>query len=331
MTDPRDFERVAARLEGTCGVTVRRGVLLSENTTWRIGGPVALWIDIEAHGLAYQNVLEVVGILQSEDMPFTVLGGGSNILGSDQGYAGAVIKISNTQPFCRFLDQYVYVSADYLLSNLVRITAQHGWGDFEFLTGIPGTVGGALAMNAGTYDRWIETLVEDVTAVIYRDYDRFEQQVDAAGDGCDDRPRVIDLRGDALTWDYRNGSLRDRAIILGATFRMSHRDEPEHILARINERLAKRKAGQPLEYPSAGSVFRNPEGDKAWRLVDAIGFKGKSCGDAQISNMHTNFIVNKGKATAAEVLSLIEETQRIVFEEHGVRLQKEVRLLGQEA
>jgi len=321
-----DFDTVADVLASIFGVTVRREVLLSENTTWRIGGPVALWVEVIAQRPHFDNVVDVVATLTRSDVDFTVLGGGSNILGADAGYRGAVIHLANDDPFCVFSDDCVIVSADMVLSALVKQSAEQGFCDLEFLTGIPGTVGGALAMNAGTGEVWIGSVVDEVVAVVYGAFEC--ETVDS--EDCTSRPRVVRLRGDELVWDYRSGSLRDRAIIVEATLKLTQRDEPSSVLERMRDRLAKRRAGQPLDYPSAGSVFRNPDGDNAWRLVDAVGLKGTSAGGAQLSEMHTNFIINRGDATASDVLQLIDEAQRRVYEEYGIRLQKEVRLLGSE-
>ena len=341
-----DLSRIEQKLAGIEGVTLRRDVLLSENTTWRIGGPVALWIDLEAARPHYPNVCRVIETLVESGLPFTVIGGGSNILGSDAGYPGAVIHLTGDSPLCEFLDGKVRVSADLVLSSLVKRSADEGYRDLEFLTGIPGTVGGALAMNAGTGDTWIGSVVESITAIVFEQGGASGDQTSAQLSGhaseqftaqdsgqtgiSDSRPALVSLRGDEVVWDYRSGSLRDRAIILEATLVLKHPEAPAVVIERIRERLALRKAGQPLEYPSAGSVFRNPDGDNAWRLIDAVGLKGKTEGGAQISEMHTNFIINRGDATAADVEALIEEAQRRVFEQYGIRLQKEVRLLGTE-
>jgi len=314
----RDFHALGGLLASLPGVGVSYDVPLADRTTWRIGGPAALWVDLTAIRPDYANVVKVVEILQSSDIPFTVIGGGSNILGADKGYQGAVVRLAGDDSLCVFTDDSVHVSAEVTLSNLVRESARQGWSDLEFLTGIPGSVGGALAMNAGTGEQWIGSIVDSVTALVFH------------GDESDVDPQIKVFEGSELKWDYRDGSLRDKAIILDATLRLKSREEPDVVYGRISERLEKRRAGQPLDYPSAGSVFRNPDGDNAWRLVDAVGLKGKVQGGAQISTLHTNFIVNKGGATASDVMALIEEAQRRVFEEYDVRLQKEVRLLGSE-
>jgi UDP-N-acetylmuramate dehydrogenase len=323
---PHDPQRVVAALDAIDGVRVRRDVALSENTTWRIGGPARLWIDLSPNRPSYDNVRDVVATLRSYEVGFCVVGGGSNILGADEGYDGAVIHLLDDDSLLVFDEQSVTVSADVLLSHLVTRSAREGWTDLEFLTGIPGTVGGALAMNAGTGTQWIGSTVKKVTVLVFDNGD-----ISALTHPVDRELAILEIAGDALEWDYRCGTLRDRAIILQATLALSHRDEPQAIAARIRDRLESRRAGQPLDLPSAGSVFRNPPDDNAWRLVDAVGLKGHAVGGAQISEKHTNFIINRGDARASDVLALIETAQDRVYEEYGVRLQKEVRVLGPEA
>lgn len=243
------------------------------------------------------------------------MGSGSNILAPDAGYDGVIIALARGVAAPRITDNAVQVDAGSLLGDLVRTTAQLGWSDLEFLVGIPGTVGGALAMNAGTAKRWIGEVVKTVTVLDLSRTDQVEPQY---------------LSADEITWGYRSSSLRDAALILAAELFLKERQDPLTIQKDLQERLELRKKSQPLSLPNAGSVFRNPDGDSAGRLIEAVGLKGKTIGGAQFSELHANFIVNRGNASSEDVMALIKDAQQRVFEEYGVRLQKEIRLLGTE-
>jgi len=281
----------------------------------RIGGPAALWVSVDVLSDDYNNLLQVIALCRSHDVPFFTMGSGSNILAPDAGYDGVIIALARGVAAPRITDNAVQVDAGSLLGDLVRTTAQLGWSDLEFLVGIPGTVGGALAMNAGTAKRWIGEVVKTVTVLDLSRTDQVELQY---------------LSADEITWGYRSSSLRDAALILAAELFLKERQDPLTIQKDLQERLELRKKSQPLSLPNAGSVFRNPDGDSAGRLIEAVGLKGKTIGGAQFSELHANFIVNRGNASSEDVMALIKDAQQRVFEEYGVRLQKEIRLLGTE-
>ncbi|MCL2491917.1 MAG: UDP-N-acetylmuramate dehydrogenase [Coriobacteriia bacterium] len=315
-----DIQALGSSLSAIPGVTVSYGVPLRDYTTLRIGGKAALWLEVETPlrdvGAPpdFSNIEKAVALCKSHRMPLFVMGSGSNILAPDSGYTGVIIKLARVSAHCEFTNDQVSADASYLLGPLVRDAAQRGWSDLEFLAGIPGTVGGALAMNAGTAHTWIDSVVRDVIVLEYGD-----------------APRVVTRSVDDIEWGYRFSSLRDNALILAATFALRAKDEPDEVLARIAQQNKKRKRTQPLAFPNAGSVFRNPDGDSAGRLIEAVGLKGMKVGGAQISEVHANFIINCGNASTDDVLALIEESQQRVFEEYGIRLQKEIRVLGSEA
>ena len=204
--------------------------------------------------------------------------------------------------------EWVSVGAGYSLARLSQEAADRGLTGLEFARGIPGTVGGAVVMNAGAHGGSIQDILEEVTIL--------------TPDG-----EVQQIAKQDIQFGYRECSLRDQVIVLAGVFRLKAGD-PDVIQATMSENLAKRKAAQPLELPNAGSVFRNPPGDSAGRLIEEAGWKGKRLGGAQVSSKHANFIVNQGNATARDVLALIREIQKDVHHQFGVELKTEVRYIS---
>ena len=293
-----------------------RGVLtgdapLAPHTTWRAGGRADVaYVPADRDDLAaFLRQLPRVE-------PLTVLGLGSNTLVRDGGVRGAVILLHDAGGALAVADGLTFVEAGVACPKLARFAARHGCAGAEFLAGIPGTVGGALAMNAGCYggETWrhvakVELVQRDGTFAVRTpaDYAIGYRTVKAA-----------------------HGSDSD-GIFTAAWFRFPLGDG-EAARARIRELLARRIATQPLGLPNAGSVFRNPPGDHAARLIEACGLKGFAIGGAKISEKHANFIVNpRRRASAADIERLIEHAQRVVAERTGVRLEREVRIIGDPA
>lgn len=275
---------------------------LQKLSTWRIGGlaEIVFWP---------QNEEELVKVwLQGKEknIPLRFFGRGSNILFPDEGLPGLTIittQLNQTQ----WDEEVVRVDAGRPLAALAQEAAARGLTGLEFGAGIPGTVGGAIVMNAGAHGGSIADILEQVKIMTF------------SGE-------VKVLHKEDLDFGYRQCSLRDQALILEGVFRL-RKGETESIKGKMSEYLAKRKASQPLEYPNAGSVFRNPTGDSAGRLIERAGWKGKKYGDAQVSEKHANFIINLGNATAFQVQSLIEDIQRDVQEKYGVELKPEVCII----
>ena len=276
---------------------------LAPYTTFRIGG--------EADRLFVpQGVAELAFFLRDypKGEPLTVLGWGSNILVSDRGIRGTVVLTKELNWFQRD-GKAARAGGGLKLSRLLHKLARAGLGGMEFMTGIPGTVGGAIRMNAGTAEGAIADRLVALTAL-----DR---------DG-----RVQQRARREMTFGYRHASLPKDWVIVGAEFLLDHR-EPEAIHEAIRKRLAARKESQPLSMPSAGSVFKNPPGEYAGRLIEAAGLKGLRMGGAQVSPVHANFIVNRGEATAADVFSLIDKIRKEVEKQFGIRLELQIELLGE--
>jgi UDP-N-acetylmuramate dehydrogenase len=290
------------------GLTLQRGVPLARFTTARIGGPAdALVIVEEVPALA-----EVVRAAWADGIPVTLLGGGSNVLVSDRGVRGLVVV--NRARDLRFeRDGRVWAASGAALSTLARLCAERGWAGLEWGVGIPGTVGGAVVGNAGAHGGDIA--------------------------GCLESVELLLPEGEVVTWSaaqlelgYRTSRLKTwphprRPVILTARFALRPAD-PEVLLERIAAFHAYRRRTQPGG-ASIGSMFRNPPGDYAGRLIEAAGLKGARCGGVVISPLHANFFINEGNGTAADVRALMAEAQRRVWERFGVLLEPEIEMIGE--
>lgn len=294
------------RFEDDFDGEIRLDEPLSKHTSYRIGGPARAYIlvnSVAALGAA-------LNACASDECPWVLVGKGSNLLVADKGYSGAVITLAGEFRNWKFDEELdrVAVGAGTILSRLVQEVFHRGYSGMEFAVGTPGTVGGAIRMNAGTKDDWIGSRVISVTTY-------------CPGSGLK-RYAPSDIE-----WSYRSTSFSDDEIIVECELQLKPALSG-NIHDRMRSLLERRKASQPLEYPSCGSVFKNPEGHSAGALIDAVGLKGSVCGGAQISEKHANFIVNKNNASASDVRNLIERAQEKVKEHYGIELQPEVKFLG---
>ena len=308
------------RLDGLLGSTVLTDESMSKHTTYRIGGPAKLYIECDS----VSDLALTLDVLAEEEVEWAVVGRGSNLLVSDEGYDGAIIvlggefscydfqglekKEADRPHLERGSEVCISVGAGNVLSRLVQKAYGCGLSGLEFAVGIPGTVGGALFMNAGSRDSWIGAVVDTVTS--YK-----------LGEGLKIR------HGSEVSWGYRKSNLPADEVIVECTLRTQVADKAA-VGAQMEESLKRRKAAQPLDFASCGSVFRNPPDNSAGRLIQRCGLKGATCGGAKISEKHANFIVNTGSATAMDVLTLIHLARDRVEETHGIRLRPEVRFLG---
>jgi len=270
--------------------------------TWRIGGPAetVYWPETTKDlAIVWQRALKA-------EIPVWLIGRGSNLLLPDEGLPGIVLVTSSLRAI-QWGDHTVQVEAGYMLARLAQEAGERGWSGLEFARGIPGSVGGAIVMNAGAHGSEVASQIMSVTALW--------------ADGT-----VKKLERAELEFAYRFCSLRGQAWVLEVQFNFSPGDRKQ-ILSQMTENLTKRKANQPLEKPNAGSIFRNPPGDSAGRLIEAVGWKGRSVGGAQVSDKHANFIVNTGNAKSRDVLALMDAIQEAVQLKFGVTLQPEVEYL----
>jgi UDP-N-acetylmuramate dehydrogenase len=287
-------------------IEVLRNEPLRKHTSWRVGGPADLFY-------TPTSTAELQRILA--DLPATTpvhwLGLGSNLLVRDGGIRGAVIATGSLpRELERFGSAHVRASAGLACMLLAKRCVRWQLGPAAFFAGIPGTVGGALAMNAGAFGGETWTNVESVTTIDRRGEVRERARAEFEID-------YRTVRGPASEW------------FLGATFRFEH--DASSSMGAIKELLARRNAAQPLGYPSCGSVFRNPPGDFAGRLIEQAGLKGRQLGGAMVSDKHANFILNAGNATAADIEALIGEVRSAVQRSSGVELELEVRVIGEAA
>jgi UDP-N-acetylmuramate dehydrogenase len=302
MFEERDraIEEIAARL----GVRADRGKRFAELTSLRVGGSID-WViapDTEEQAAAIVNELDQAGI------GWRPLGSGSNVLADDGDHRYVVLNLSNMKGEVHIDGERVSVSAGYSLPRLCIDVARSGLSGIEGLGGIPGTVGGALWMNAGAYGHEIGTVTEDVRV---------------ARDG-----KVVDIAGESIQWNYRHTSFREGELLLGATLRLT-KDDPEKIKARMDEAKSKRLATQPHGSRSAGCFFKNPPASTigTGKIIDEMGMKGQRRGSAVVSPVHANFIVTEGEnARAEDALALAEEIRERVRREQGIELEYEVEL-----
>ncbi len=276
-------------------------------TSFHIGGPADLLV-------APENLEELRDLLElgrEYDVPVTIIGNGSNLLVRDGGIRGLVIKLGNAMTSLAVEGDRITAECGVSLAALAGRAAREGLTGLEFAVGIPGSIGGAVLMNAGAYDGEMAKVVE--RAEVLRP------------DGL-----VEELSNADLAFSYRHSSLQDRpGIILRAVFHLAPADRAA-IQAKMADFTGRRPSKQPLELPSAGSMFKRPPGYYAAALIDETGLRGYRVGDAQVSEKHTGFVVNRGHATAKDVLQLITDVQAKVFAARGVRLEPEVRIIGED-
>jgi len=280
---------------------------MSQYTTFRVGGNVeALYLTQELHGLK-----RMVSYLREENIPYLIVGKGSNLLVRDGGLKGVVVILKGGLAVVEKNgknDQIVLAGGGLGLGELVSYCTQTGLGGLEFLAGIPGTVGGAVAMNAGAFGKNMGSMVKEIEMLM------------------DEGALVVKDRSQ-LKFAYRGLAIPKGAVILGVRFELD-KEDPEIISQRVEDYVTRRKAKQPLEFPSGGSVYKNPPNDYAGRLIEEAGLKGSRIGGAMISPKHANFIVNTGNARAHDILALMDLTREKVKEESGIELEPEIKVVG---
>lgn len=286
-------------------IQLKEGELLSNHTTFRIGG-AAKYFAVPKNE---EEIMEAVDFAIVKDLPYYILGKGSNVLFADEGYPGVIIEIgAGMEKVERTGDTGIRAQAGVSLSALAAFAAREGLSGLEFAGGIPGTLGGAVTMNAGAYGGEMKDVI--VSAKV-----------------MDEEGAVQELSCEELQLGYRTSIVQKKQfVVLEAEFLLKP-GTTEAIQNTMKELNAKRREKQPLEYPSAGSTFKRPEGYFAGKLIEDAGLRGYRVGDAQVSEKHCGFVVNRGKATCAEVLQLIGDVQKTVKEQFGVQLEPEVRII----
>ncbi len=302
-------EQLVQKLKLISGLKVKIHEPLARYTSIKVGGPADYFLEVENH----QALLRTLGLLHGYKISFCLLGNGSNLLVSDLGVRGAVIRLGGEFKRIEWQETgesvLVVVGAAYPVPRLVRQAARKGYGGLEFAEGIPGSVGGALVMNAGAYGSEMEKIVDRV-------------------EGVTSQGEQIGLSREQMLFTYRDSNLPSGIIVTQVRLRLL-KGEVEAVGLRVQELVRRRKTSQPSGYPNSGSMFRNPPGDFAGRLIEAAGLKGKRMGRAAISDRHANFIVNLGGAKAEEIRGLMSMAQAEVKKTFGVELQPEVWFLGE--
>ncbi len=283
---------------------VQVGKPLAPYTSYKIGGPTAVW----AAPVSEDGVGRMLEIIHRHDLPLFVLGRGSNVLLSDRGWDGVTLYLGENLSAMVFDGRQASVMAGTLLLDLIRAAVKLGLAGIEQLAGIPGGIGGALRMNAGAFGQEIES-----TARTVKGFRRNGSPFQAT-------------RND-ITFDYRRVPELEDVVITSAVFGFEESD-PQILSARMDDILALRAKKQPLKYPSCGSVFKRPAGYYAGALIEEAGLKGERIGGAMVSPQHAGFILNVDRASAADVYALIGLIEKKVFDRFGVRLEREVRLIG---
>jgi UDP-N-acetylmuramate dehydrogenase len=283
-----------------------RGELLKKHTSLRIGGPA----DYFCVPKTLADLRAALLLAGRGRLPVAVMGGGTNLLALDKGFHGLVIKLGGGLERFSVKGRFVRAGAGLSLPKLLNALARRGLTGLEFLAGIPGTLGGAAAMNAGAWGKEIGSCIERVKVV-------------------DHEGKVIVLDKEDLAFGYRTSALQDSRFIIAEVVLKLKQGPVRRIKTRMLGFLEQRKAGQPLGIPNAGSIFKNPKGKFAGKLLEEAGFKGVRAGDAQVSAKHANFIVNLGEAKAADVIRLMTRMQNSVAKRFKVRLEPELKIMVQ--
>lgn len=279
---------------------------MSRHTTFRIGGPADLFVVPKS----VDEIAEVLKICREEKAPYFILGNGSNLLVSDKGYRGVVVQLYRGFGKITVSGEEIHAQAGALLSGIAAAARDACLTGFEFAGGIPGTLGGAVVMNAGAYGGEMKDVLKEVTVLT-------------------PEGEILTLQADELHMGYRTSVVKEAGyIVLEAVLSLAKGD-PEAIRSRMQELAGMRSSKQPLSYPSAGSTFKRPEGYFAGKLIMDSGLRGYQVGGAQVSEKHCGFVINAGNATAEDVCRLMADVQRIVREKFGVTLEPEVKFLGE--
>ena len=279
---------------------------MQKHTTFRVGGPADYFVMPESR----EQVQKVVALCKEENIPYYIVGNGSNLLVSDQGYHGVIIQIGKKMSRIEVDGEQIRVQAGALLSAVANLALENDLTGFEFAAGIPGSFGGACVMNAGAYGGEMKDVLLSVTVLT-------------------PEGEFLTIPKEKLELGYRTSVIEKKHyMVLEAVIGLKEGD-PKEIKILMDDLRQRRIDKQPLEYPSAGSTFKRPEGYFAGKLIQDSGLKGYSVGDAQISEKHSGFVINRGNASAKDVLSLIEHVQETVKEKFGVHLETEVKRIGE--
>ena len=284
---------------------IEKDISLSTLTTYKTGGIAKLVV----YPNNINNLKQMLKLIHKYNIKYFILGKGSNTLFSDKEFNGVIIKLDKLNNF-KIKQTEIYVESGMILSKLVQASVKNELTGLEFAIGIPGTIGGAIYMNAGAYGNNMSDIVKSVIVL-------------------NEKFQIKEIPLEKLKFDYRYSIFQDNKnlICVAANIKLEHGNHDE-IASKIKENLLKRKNSQPLEYPSAGSVFRNPKGNYAGKIIEELGLKGKIIGGAEISTKHANFIINKNNASSSDILNLIKLVQKEVKDKYKIDLKLEQQLVN---
>lgn len=278
---------------------------MKKHTTFKIGGDADMYVSVES----VEELSALIRLAKEKGVCYTVIGNGSNLLVSDDGISGLVIEIGQGLAGYEVKGNVIYAEAGILLKKLASVAASESLSGLEEVSGVPGTLGGGVFMNAGAYGGELKDTVKKVTYV-----------------DCDGEIHTIDAS--ECGFGYRKSIFSDGGkFIVSAQLELKKGDKDE-ILSKMADYTKRRREKQPISYPSAGSTFKRPEGYFAGTLIEQAGLKGYRCGDAMVSELHAGFVINCGNATANDIISVIEHTKKTVLDKFGVELEPEVRFIG---
>ncbi|HEX3012396.1 MAG TPA: UDP-N-acetylmuramate dehydrogenase [Syntrophomonadaceae bacterium] len=280
---------------------------MKEHTTFKIGGPV----DVMVMPKSIEELQTIITTCASKHFPYIVFGLGSNILVRDKGYRGIAIKLGNSLKTIQITDNQIYCEAGIRLSELSRKSADSGLSGLEFAEGIPGSLGGAIVMNAGAYDGEMKNVITSVQAI-------------------SPQGEIRTFNSSELEFSYRHSIFQANGFIVVSALMKLKYDSINAIKNKMREFARQRREKQPLEFPSAGSIFRRPEGFYVGPMIEKMGLKGYRIGGAEVSAKHAGFIINIGDAAASDVIQLIKYIQEKALNQYGVNLQPEIVIIGDE-
>jgi UDP-N-acetylmuramate dehydrogenase len=282
------------------------GAPMSSVTTFKTGGSADYLLEPSDE----TSAVSAVSLLESENIEFHVIGGGSNLLVSDSGLRGVVIRLADEHAGIHISDGLIYAASSVSKEKFISEAIEKGFGGVEFMAGIPGAMGGGIFMNAGTFMGCFSDILRKIRI-------------------SDFRGNITEVQVTCESSGYRHMDIPENSIILGGFFTLPENDDPAGVRKRVDDIIADRWKKHPMEFPSAGSVFKNPEGHASWKLINDSGLKGFSVGGAMVSEKHTNFIINSGNASSSDIYRLVKHIQETVYKRFSVNLETEIRFMGE--
>ncbi len=298
-----------SRSLGECGLVMEHE-MLKNYTSYRTGGPA----DIIVFPQSNESISTIFRIAEDAKVPLTIIGGGSNLLVGDKGLRGIVLRLcedGRRKAEISILDDgLIYSDSIATKERFLQFAANAGFGGMEFLAGIPGCLGGGIRMNAGTTEGCFADILSDIDII-------------------DSRGNLRRIPVDRSVSSYRNLNIGDGLIVTGSRFRLKRAADGGRVRECIRDILEDRRKKHPLDYPSAGSVFKNPNGYSSWKLIRDAGLAGRAVGGASVSELHTNFIINTNNATSRDIRNLVLLVQETVQKKFGVELETEIKMIGE--